>query len=294
MKVLLARATEFETWIGRADSTKEVRQAVRSCRDKFILCSSQPKKEFKKLIATVENEGVQELLIGLIDSTSFLVTDNPSELEDSEFLNKEYDDFLDVISSSEFDEALSRHTRDLSVGEYRSDGFERVFGHVLESATSVEIIDPYLAAALDEGREVASWIMEKITRSTPLSVKLISKVPSSGGLSKVITTLNVIKNKLPKDVQITVEIFKSMPHDRYMKVGFKNGAIWVSLPKGIDTFMHEKFSELHVIKDLDKAASAQINTSVEWVPAHSSQLRELPGLAIRPADGIKIFFFPKR
>ena len=289
MKVMLARATEFETWIGSAHSARDVRQVVRSCNEKFILCSTLPKSDFRKLVASIENDGIQELLLALIDSTSFLLAENPSVLEDEEFLNKEYNDFLDVISSAEFDEALSRHTRHLAVGESRNIGFERLFGHILESATSVEIIDPYFSTALDEGREVASWILKRISRSSTLTIKLISRQPFSGGLSNLITTLNSIKNNLPQAVQITVELFKSMPHDRYMKIGFKIGAIWVTLPKGIDTFMHEKFSELHVIGTLDKISSAQISASTEWVPARGSNFRELPGMAVRPEDGIKIF-----
>jgi hypothetical protein len=228
---------------------------------------------------------IQEYLL----SGKLCFVDQDAHLELEEPPNLPTGLFPDLVEDAAWDELIEDATRIASPGAARDSEFERLVGRSLGVAKSVDLIDGYfagkvLSSALTDKGSGAYW-MKKIMQSKVSMVKVLTRFPTdfvlgdersraSGALSLpeshrasvLADYVQRLQNEHEYSGRFDLFLFKSTPHDRYLRIGLSKGSMYLQLPKGIDVFGADPLSSPHKLSQLESEEWGTVLRSNEWVP----------------------------
>jgi hypothetical protein len=283
MRPVVSRQDELLQWIEENPGSVEVRSVARAVRGRIILCGPLSRKELLQHVSLLENEQSQELLIQIIGDFVFINSENPKDLEDPALRHLTGISFVHFAVSDELDASFSSHSGIMRVGESREGGFERLFGHLLPGAKTIEIVDKFFAEKAAANEEVVRWLIQQIAKHTSCPIRIRSAIPQGDSkaqhsygygamLKKLSDSLASNKSELSFDNEVHLDLYEKVPHNRYLRVQFSGGAIYCSIDHGIDAFKDDPVSEPEPVKDIGQAAFTDILRSSRWVPSPQEEL----------------------
>jgi hypothetical protein len=286
MRPVVSKQEELVDWIGQNPKSSEVRAVVRAINEKIVICGPLSKRDLIKYLSSLTNEDSQNLLLELFEGFVYIESSNPLSLEDGELKGLKGANFQDVALSDELHSAVKRHSDAMLVGESREEGFERIFGHFLPGASTVEIVDRFLAEKAAVNEEVVTWLLRKVASYTGCPIRIKSAFPRNNAKDTVrltvrerIQTLSSAlaqqKEKLEIPNDIHLDLYEKVPHNRYIRVQFSAGAIYCSIDHGIDAFKDDPIAEPEPITEISRETFANISKSVIWVPNRQDELTPL-------------------
>ena len=284
MRPVVARQYELIDWMKTEPPLSEVRSILRSLPSKVLFCSSLSKRELLKEIPVSSNQLFQELLISLLNSLIVIESETPDALEDETLRQITGVSFPDFVDSKQLDQAIQHHSEGLRVGESRDLGFERLFGHLLSVATTIEIVDRFFGEKLAEGEEVTQWLISQLSLRSQCTIRIRTELPSEGKAGQLsfverVEGSLVASQKVPlngSDLNpIHLNFFAKMPHNRYFRIQFKGGAIYCSIDHGVDAFKDDPVSEPEPVKELTAELFADVSKSTKWRPESVDKLANL-------------------
>lgn len=283
MRPVVSCQDELISWIEGDPSPNSVRPIVLAVAEKIVLRGPLSKRELYKYLSVLSNETSQNLLISLIESLVLIQSTSSSRLMEYELTDLPDPTFPEIALSDQLHNAIRFHSRTMQVGESRSEGFNRLFGHLLAEATTVEIVDRFFAEKVAGGEEVTTWVLRQISNHTSCPIRVSSAIPRPSqksnlsserfkNVEETVRALLAVKLSLNLPNSIHLDLFERAPHNRYIRVQFSGGALYCSIDHGVDAFKDDPLSEPEPVTEISKEAFADISRSTSWRPTSRDDL----------------------
>jgi hypothetical protein len=225
------------------------------------------------------------LLTEMLEGFVYIESVNPGPLEDPQLQALMGMTFPELALSDELSNSVKMHSYPMLVGESRESGFMRLFGHFLEGASTVEIVDRYFAEKLVDNEDVVQWLIKQVASQTNCPIRIKSKMPrerfgewGQKTLHEILASLansNVFnKSSLGIQNDIYLDLYEKVPHNRYIRFQFSNGAVYCSIDHGVDAFKDDPVSEPEPVNEIPREVYVNIQSSKAWSPRLDEQLSD--------------------
>ncbi len=269
---------EFLEWADSDPSPKTVRAVVAASLDKIVFCGDIHRRDCLALIREVSSPSVQELLESYVSSVPIVLLPNSDAIEEPTIRGRVFENFEDLVMSSEISAAFKAHTKSMSPGESLINGFTRLIGHLLPCTSTFEFIDPFIGSKILEKSPVVGWLVKTISSRSTCDIKILTRIPyrdresptrdaALRNIEKIWVHLQSELSRLNVPNQIVIDFYEKMPHNRFIHLRLIGGqSISASIDHGIDAFQTDPVAELEPVKPLDGDELQEIQNSSRWLP----------------------------
>jgi len=278
MYAIIARDDLLESWLLRNPTSDEVREVVRTLRGGAIVLSEMNRREaISQMQGFLKGAGAQIWTEG-IRNIPWARVKNPRQYNDPLLDIQDYASISDLLRSDDWDKAVEHHKIHLSSGESRNLGFERLVGHLLPSATSVEYMDSYIGEMLANKKGGSfEWLFSEMLSRINSPIRLVTAISAKGTGSltqeelrlrawKTVEHLTRLVSKYSVSTAVYLDLYEKAPHNRYLTIKVQDQALVRSFEHGSEIFKTDPISTPQPINAQHSTILAGVRESPEWLP----------------------------